>query len=316
MLTLNDLSKTLAEMTGCQSAEADDFLRELFAIAAETLGTHGRVEVPLIGLFTIKDTAIQFLPDPELAAEINTPFADFTPIEVPADFTLTESQAADPVSEPAAVPELVPVPEPSDNSNSYQAPNPSDLPPDLPPEIPPYNPPAPAPDPVPTPVLAEGKTRRSLGCCRAMLIGLICAIVGFAAGWFASQYYTPKNSVALESAENDIPAEPSESSDGSDNSDGDSEAFEPADEPAPRPIVTDTVRPGRYLTTMAYRHYGQKEYWVYIYEANKQYGNPNALSTGTVLIIPPADSLGLVPGDKEKLAEAQRKLNEIWALFN
>nr|MDE6534601.1 hypothetical protein [Muribaculaceae bacterium] len=153
----------------------------------------------------------------------------------------------------------------------------------------------------------------TLGCCRAMLIGLICAIAGFAAGWFASQYYTPKTSVAPVPAENPIPAEPS---DDSDTSDDNSEVTEIVTEPAPRPIVTDTVRPGRYLTTMAYQHYGQKEYWVYIYEANKQYGNPNALSTGTVLIIPPADSLGLVPGDEEKLAEAQRKLNEIWALFN
>ncbi|MDE6534597.1 MAG: HU family DNA-binding protein [Muribaculaceae bacterium] len=101
MLTLNDLSKTLAEMTGCQPAEADDFLRELFALAAETLETQGRVEVPLIGSFAIKDTSIQFLPDPDLAAEINTPFADFTPIEVPADFTLTQNPPPGPPTQNA-----------------------------------------------------------------------------------------------------------------------------------------------------------------------------------------------------------------------
>lgn len=336
MLILNDLSKSLVELTGCQPAEADDFLRELFALAAETLEAEGRVEVPLLGLFTVKDGAIHFQPDAELASQVNTPFADFMPIEVPEGFALGEEE--NPLVETVETSEIHGVKEerlvepenveiPAYNHQPVQD---EDMP-----EIPPYIPPVreqepaqvfepepvrdPEPDHAPIYESEKQQTRRALWCCRGMLIGLICAIIGFVAGWFVSQYYSPKEKANIVVSE----LEPLNETIGSDESDlsvipasEDVSVDDPEQVEIPRPIVTDTVRVGRYLTTMAYEHYGQKEYWVYIYEANKQYGNPNTLSAGTVLVIPPADSLGLIPGDEEKLAEAQRKLNEIWFRFN
>ncbi|MDE6145703.1 MAG: hypothetical protein K2F96_05445, partial [Muribaculaceae bacterium] len=63
--------------------------------------------------------------------------------------------------------------------------------------------------------------------------------------------------------------------------------------------------------------YGQMDYWVYIYEANAgTIGNPDMLEAGTVVIIPPADSLGLEPDNAEKIAEAKRKAREIYGRFN
>lgn len=90
------------------------------------------------------------------------------------------------------------------------------------------------------------------------------------------------------------------------------EAAKPVAEP-----VTDTIRAGRFLTTMAREHYGRMEYWVYIYEANaSKLGHPDRLSAGTVVVVPPADSLGLRADDEAKIAEAERLAIEIYKRFN
>lgn len=59
-------------------------------------------------------------------------------------------------------------------------------------------------------------------------------------------------------------------------------------------IATEEIREGSRLTWLAYRYYGNKALWVYIYDANKDHlGNPNNIKTGTPIRIP-------------KLTEAQR----------
>ena len=51
--------------------------------------------------------------------------------------------------------------------------------------------------------------------------------------------------------------------------------------------MTEVVRPGSRLAQIARRHYGNPDYWVYIYEANKdQITNPSDLPVGIELIIP------------------------------
>ena len=51
--------------------------------------------------------------------------------------------------------------------------------------------------------------------------------------------------------------------------------------------TTEVVRPGSRLAQIARRHYGNPDYWVYIYEANKdQIVNPSELPAGIELIIP------------------------------
>lgn len=59
-------------------------------------------------------------------------------------------------------------------------------------------------------------------------------------------------------------------------------------------IATEEIREGSRLTWLAYRYYGNKALWVYIYDANKDHlGNPNNIQVGTPIRIP-------------KLTEAQR----------
>lgn len=52
-------------------------------------------------------------------------------------------------------------------------------------------------------------------------------------------------------------------------------------------IATEEIREGSRLTWLAYRYYGNKALWVYIYDANKDHlGNPNNIKTGTPIRIP------------------------------
>ena len=52
-------------------------------------------------------------------------------------------------------------------------------------------------------------------------------------------------------------------------------------------IATEKIREGSRLTWLAYRYYGNKDLWVYIYDANKDHlGNPNEIRVGTPIRIP------------------------------
>ncbi|MDE6301308.1 MAG: HU family DNA-binding protein [Muribaculaceae bacterium] len=50
--------------------------------------------------------------------------------------------------------------------------------------------------------------------------------------------------------------------------------------------VYDTVTNKRYLAILAKEHYGVKNYWIFIYEANPGLGNPNKIAPGTKVLIP------------------------------
>ena len=51
--------------------------------------------------------------------------------------------------------------------------------------------------------------------------------------------------------------------------------------------TTEKVIPGSRLAQIARRHYGEPEYWVFIYEANrKKISNPDDIQIGTELVIP------------------------------
>lgn len=52
-------------------------------------------------------------------------------------------------------------------------------------------------------------------------------------------------------------------------------------------ITTEEIREGSRLTWLAYRYYGNKALWVYIYDANKDHlDNPNNIQVGTPIRIP------------------------------
>ena len=78
-------------------------------------------------------------------------------------------------------------------------------------------------------------------------------------------------------------------------------------------VVTDTVKPNRFLTTMARQHYGNAEFWAYIYIENgeKKLGDPNKIQPGIVVVIPPAEKYGIDAKSRASVDLATKKCKEI-----
>lgn len=86
----------------------------------------------------------------------------------------------------------------------------------------------------------------------------------------------------------------------------------PEEKPAAPTVVKDKVKPGYLLVNMARKHYGNKDFWVYIYEENKaKISNPNRISPGTELVIPPASKYGIDPSSTSSLNAARNKAAQI-----
>ncbi|MGN0228628.1 MAG: HU family DNA-binding protein [Muribaculaceae bacterium] len=92
----------------------------------------------------------------------------------------------------------------------------------------------------------------------------------------------------------------------------DSAKSEPSKPVAKPAVVTDTVRPGNFLSRMARRFYGNSHFWVYIYEENKaKITNPNNVAEGTVVVIPPAEKYGIDAQSPESVEKARKKEGEV-----
>lgn len=89
-------------------------------------------------------------------------------------------------------------------------------------------------------------------------------------------------------------------------------ASQPEETPKPAAPVKDTIRQGYVMPNMAKKFYGNKDFWVYIYEENKaNIANPNNLPPGKVLVIPPAEKYGIDANNPESLKKARAKAAEI-----
>ena len=75
-------------------------------------------------------------------------------------------------------------------------------------------------------------------------------------------------------------------------------------------IATEEVIPGSRLTRIAERHYGVKEFWVYIYEANREIlESPAEIVPGMLLKIPRLNPV-LADKDNPRCIEYALKLQE------
>lgn len=90
------------------------------------------------------------------------------------------------------------------------------------------------------------------------------------------------------------------------------EALKPIEEPK----VYDTVSTTRYLTTIAREHYGNFNFWPYIYEENKDIlGHPDRITPGTKVVVPPLSKYGVDIKNKEDIETAKKKAAEIYARY-
>ncbi len=82
-------------------------------------------------------------------------------------------------------------------------------------------------------------------------------------------------------------------------------------------VVTDIISKTRFLTTMARHHYGNLNFWVYIYEENKtKLGHPDRIKPGTVVIIPPATKYNIDANNFESIQKAKVKSSEIYKRYH
>ncbi len=274
-------------------------------------------------------------PEPE-------PVAEPVPAEEPEPVNVPEPEP-EPVAEPEPVkdPEPVNVPEPEPEPVSEPVPvkDPESV-----------NAPEPEPEPVTEPVPVKEPEPRvekeivyekvyvdressghSLWLVMGILIGLIAGLVG---GYFAGKAmaglelpaededdYSDTTEVVMtdlfEQPATEMPsltdtatAKPAEAEQAKENA-AVTAASTPAPEQAPaKEPVYDTITSKRFLAMIARDHYGVKNYWVFIYNANPGLGNPSAIRPGTRVVIPPKETF--MEATKEATdAKARRLLAEI-----
>jgi len=77
-------------------------------------------------------------------------------------------------------------------------------------------------------------------------------------------------------------------------------------------IATEKFKDGGRLTKFAKRYYGNKEFWVYIYEANKdKILNPDIITVGTIIKIPKVNPL-LINVSNPRCIQKAKELNDIY----
>ena len=87
------------------------------------------------------------------------------------------------------------------------------------------------------------------------------------------------------------------------------------EEQAPQEVI-DTVTTTRYLTTIARDHYGNFNFWPYIYIENEsKLGHPDRITPGTPVVVPPLSKYNIDPTSKIDEKEAKKKGYEIYARF-
>ena len=77
-------------------------------------------------------------------------------------------------------------------------------------------------------------------------------------------------------------------------------------------IDTVTLNEGSRLTWIAFKQYGHKDFWVYIYEANRDVvSNPNSIKIGTKLRIPRVDS-ALIDASNQQCIDYALHLHDVY----
>lgn len=351
IITIKKLAEEIASLTGTDIATAESFLNEFFATVEDALAAGESVKIKSIGSFSRGDSAdelVVFTPEKEFIEAVNTPFEMFSAVDIDDSISdedladdedveedveeeiiveatddeketaeVDETDEVDEITEAADDAEVADNSDNSDNSDDSDLSDESDAPDS-------YD----SSDSYETPDDTPGKKPFIYG----LIVGLV---VGFACGWISSSYFskkdTPDNSItdtATEASNSDKALADSIAAltQAADSITADTiaavigtvaaEEVIPA-ENLPKVIVTDTIRPNRFLTTMARLYYGKMDYWAFIYEANvDKLGHPNRIKPGTVVVIPSIDEIRRGESDAETLQRAKKLGKEIYARFD
>lgn len=304
-LTVQALAARIASTLGITPEAAEQLIHDYFVDVAERLQRGETVDIDNLGKFAAGGESL-FTPLPDVAARINEPFAFFEPVElndgVTAE-TLDLTAPAIPEPSPAPEPERIEEPEPEPEKIEEPAPEP-----EIPesPETPiipnfPQAPESPEPSEPHKGHCANALAAWATGC---LLLGLtIGGLTGYWVGRHTTLFPTS-------------PAEPVEKVEPTTTL-NDTSATSITSATSATPVTTDTVRADYYITDMARKYYGNKDFWSYIYEENADsLGHPEHIHPGQILVIPDAAKYGIDPDNKESLKRARALAIDIYGRYN
>lgn len=250
------------------------------------------------------------------------PVVEESAVEEPA---VEEPTAEEPIVEekPAEEPQTAPAPEPVQEPEPEPVPTPE---------------PAPTPEPVPEPAAKKPKPFRPW---LVALLTILFFVIALVAAYFYLQYKVEawadqlngkvqKTEQMIQPAPEEVVAEDTVSEEITEEAQEELVEEASAEEPkvaAPQQGLqtfmatenheytewqaTVTVNQGSRLTWIAYKQYGRKDFWVFIYEANRdKIKNPSNVTVGTELRIPKLPEEIFTANQEEVAAYAQTLHNK------
>ncbi len=77
-------------------------------------------------------------------------------------------------------------------------------------------------------------------------------------------------------------------------------------------IASERITSGSRLALISKRYFGHRDFWVYIYEANKErIPNPNEVAIGTLIRIPKIDAR-LIDANNPRCIEKAKELHDLY----
>ncbi|WP_165155087.1 HU family DNA-binding protein [Parabacteroides sp. ZJ-118] len=344
-LNIQDLAGLLSEHTGKNRGEVERFLRDFISVISEGVYTDKIVKVKGLGTFKIisveKRESIHvntgerflipghykfsFLPDKDLREQVNKPFSIFetTEINENVDFSDMDESIEEKETEDESVEEVMPDKEillantPSKEKSepileleplpeSEQALDSSVLHP----ELPLVSEPEPVAESSPILERPEGRARRKPEEKGVLMIVAFLIIV------ISVFFYLGRNNWKSAPAQEAVITEAKDTAQESSwmlQPDSVAEKT-PYTDPVPKPLGQMKIKHGDRLTVIALEYYGNKLFWVYIYQHNKAViRDPNNIPIGTAIEIPAPESYGIDAKSRKSREKAAALQTEILA---
>lgn len=301
-LTVQALAGRIASTLGITPEAAEQLIHDYFVDVAERLQRGETVDIDNLGKFAAGGESL-FTPLPDVAARINEPFAFFEPVELNDGVTAeTLDLTAPAIPGPSPAPEPERIEEPAPEPEIPEAPKAPEAP------IIPNYPEAPEPS-EPAPESSEPLKSHCAHALAAWATG--CLLLGLTIGGLTG-YWVGRHTTLFPTS----PAEPAEKVEPITTL-NDTSATSATSITSATPATTDTVRADYYITDMARKYYGNKDFWSYIYEENADsLGHPEHIHPGQILVIPDAAKYGIDPDNKESLKRARALAIEIYGRYN